>query len=1677
MRRMMMMAVATVAALASAKDAGELFKGSRWIEQPKELNAAAPRFTTTFKVDRDGPAEIAICGLGQYVATLNGKPIGRGDEFNLPGWTRTTKTCFYNVFTPTLKAGEENTLAITLGNGMYNVPDPGKGLYTKFKGSEGEKKLIVGGVVKSSAEGWKVSQSEVVRTHVYSGDDIDHRVDAGGSHGATALPVYAEAPKGELREAPFVCRLQETHKPVQTMRVSDDELTVDFGQNAAYVPTVVAKGPRGSRVEIEFSEIPLGSGETKITKKPGGYHGTVARCAFTLAGTGDESFTPPFFYYGFRYMKVRLFAAVGGALGERALPELVSTSARVVMADAPRAGTFQCSIKLFNQIHDICWWAQRSNMQSVFTDCPHREKLGWQEQDHIHADQIRWGWNADAMFVKTCRDLADSQLADGMVPDIAPEFTVFRGGFRHSIEWGSSMIQIPWQQYEWTGDDSLIRGYYPNMVAYHKYIRAQSQNEKRGRFITPGGLGDWYQQTVSAEKRPKRQTSIDFTATAFYYLNAVTLANCADLLGKKDEAAAFREEAANIKKAFNAKWWNPQGHYYENNSQTANSMAITFGLADPAETAAIVSNIVEDVRGRGAVGTGEIGYPYLLQVLMENGQSDVIFDMTADTTKPGYGYMVAKGNTSCHEAWDCREGSSFNHFMMADIVNWFYGSLAGIKRTAPGFKTFTVAPEFLPGLDWVKASHAVPGGDIRVEWRRVDGGIKMKVSVPKGTTATVRLPGLPDALQDSGEETYTVPCEDAPKAVSPCREYVNNDFRAPAEEAKEHVSGFVWLEAENFTDYGGWVVDTQFTHKMGSAYLLAPGVLKPVAPASAKVAIPRAGTWRVWVRTKDWLPEFSPGKFVVEVAGKRSPTLGASRRDGWVWEKAGDFTLGAGECDVRLVDLTGAMTRCDALLFTTDLTYVPPEESQALAAERRRLTGGDGKIADGGAFDLVVVGAGPGGLGAAFAAARNGLRVALVHDRPVMGGNSSCEMQVTLNGAGRKGRESGLVCEAKMRRFTHAGWSYSDSYRQMADELKGWLFEFPNERVMSADKKGDAIASVVSRNTLTGACTRFRGRYFADGTGDGWLGLFAGAEYMHGREARSEYNEAPAPEERDEITMSGCVMKDGLVGYRHAFADHPVKYETPAWADVLPKGFKRRPQGLRGVWWMENNGRFNDLTDPERARDQLVRISFAYWGWIKNESPVKDKAKNAYIEEIAWKNARREGFRLVGDYVMNANDPLKGTMFPDRISYGGWSLDTHDPLGMENPTGNGFWRSHPGVPIYSIPYRCIYSKNISNLFLCGRSISVTHIAFGTIRVQSTLFQLGQAAGTAAALAAKNGITPRECGQKHVKELQQQLLKDDQYIPRLANGDPLDLARTAKVTSSDFEPRHVRFDAAEPGIRRKDRLAHNCALFRRAVRFARGDSRRLDAVSLFLVNSGKSPAELTAKVYLTDDFAWYPKGEPVAVMKATAPAGNDGFVKFTLPKPIPLSARFVWVELMPANGISWALREGSTGLFDIRAYCSAGKEKWTPMSGEQYSFVTEPALERDLGSSAESVIDGVARSEDGIYHGWISDSTTVLPQWVRLDFPSTVTVSEVRIAFDPDFATVRASARPRSLVKAYTVEGLSNGKWIRLAGDDDNQLRHRVHRFLPVSLDALRVTVNETWGDQSARIFEIRAYGN
>ena len=910
-------------------------------------------------------------------------------------------------------------------------------------------------------------------------------------------------------------------------------------------------------------------------------------------------------------------------------------------------------------------------------------------------------------------------------------------------------------------------------------------------------------------------------------------------------------------------------------------------------------------------------------------------------------------------------------------------------------------------------------------------------------------------------------------------------FRAPATVPVEHEKGCLWLEAEAFADYGEWRLDTQFTHKMGSAYLIAPGVGKPIGSAKTVLPVPRAGTWHAWVRTKDWLPEFSPGRFVLTVNGKRSAPLGVSKREGWRWEKAGAFALPKGDATVSLDDLSGAFARCDAILFTTDATYVPPDGGDALEEARRKFAGEPDSIAGGGTYDVVVVGAGTAGMGAALAAARTGARTALVHDRPVLGGNSSVELGVGTDGAAGSHpnkktdlRESGLCEEANLMKARAEPKTLSGAYRLMVD-AEPRLTEIPNQRVLSVEKNGDRIAAAIARDTLTGRRTRVRGTIFIDCTGDGWVGVFAGADRMFGREAQGEYDEWPAPEARDNLTMSGCLM-DGYLGYRYVKRGYSVPYETPPWANVLPPGFTRHIRSIAPSWWIEHGGRFDDVADPERARDELVRIVFAYWGWVKNVWEGRAEAANAEIVSVPFMNARREGYRLTGDYVLTANDALEGKLFPDRIAYGGWPLDTHDPLGMENPNGNGYWKHHPGVPTYTIPYRCLYSRNVSNLMFAGRCQSVTHIALGSVRVEATLFTLGQAAGTAAARACALKLSPREYGQKHITELQQRLLKDDQYIPELKNEDPLDLARKAKVSATSVKTCDF-FGKNDPNLRpgphmKPDRAVHDLTHHHRAAWFERGTLDRLEAVECLMVSAAEAPVPLEMRVWATD---WPTNGtaggELLATWRGTAPARKRAFVRFAGEGPVLPKRRYVWLEIGKTKGVSWLVRNRPIGPDDGRAW-KAGKE-WTIVKGEQYAFVATPQVRRAFDSRADYVIDGVSRPEGTCYHGWVSDPAQPLPQTLRLDFPKPVTAQEVRLTFDTDLTPSRVALNPfpRTLAKAYRVEGFDGTEWRTLAEENDNGLRLCIHRFKACSLSAVRVTVTETWGDPSARICEVRVY--
>lgn len=621
--------------------------------------------------------------------------------------------------------------------------------------------------------------------------------------------------------------------------------------------------------------------------------------------------------------------------------------------------------------------------------------------------------------------------------------------------------------------------------------------------------------------------------------------------------------------------------------------------------------------------------------------------------------------------------------------------------------------------------------------------------------------------------------------------------RPAARMPAEHVPGFLFLEAEEFEDFGGWRLDTQYTHLMGSGYLIASGVGSPVAAAETGVEVPRQGVWRVWARTKDWLPKFSPGAFRLTVDGREGYRLGVSQRVGWHWELAGEFTLAPGRVRVRLEDLTGAFARCDALVFTTDPGYRPPEEAEALQAERCRLQGEKYELRERGEFDVVVVGAGPAGVPAAIAAARHGAKVALVGDRPVPGGNASDEIGVLMCGASydkHAARETGIVEEIMNYLARHPGPGNSGAYLHFLEAEPNIAF-FPCERVLKTEGGKDRIDAVVSRSTMDGKRSRFRGRLFIDATGDGWIGYFAGAEYRLGREDRREFNEEHAPLWPDTLTMSGLIQEPSVgVTFGVEKRDRPVKFEIPKWADILPRGFSRPYYGVRGMWWNEHPGWIDDMDDGEAARDLMLRYAIAYFDYLKNgpDERARKDAENYELVELPIFNGRRESRRLVGDYVLNENDCLKGRVFPDAIAYGGWPIDVHDFLGMSAVYSDGHRGDCITLPFYTIPYRSIYSKNVSNLFMAGRDLSASHVALGSARVQCTCSLVGQAAGTAAAMCAAKGVTPRKLGETAIRELQLKLQRDDCHLPGIGTADPEDLAMKAKVTASSCAERTRRY---------------------------------------------------------------------------------------------------------------------------------------------------------------------------------------------------------------------------------------------------------------------------------------------
>lgn len=561
----------------------------------------------------------------------------------------------------------------------------------------------------------------------------------------------------------------------------------------------------------------------------------------------------------------------------------------------------------------------------------------------------------------------------------------------------------------------------------------------------------------------------------------------------------------------------------------------------------------------------------------------------------------------------------------------------------------------------------------------------------------------------------------------------------------------VLVEAEHFRQAGGWVTDTQFVETMGSPYLMAHGLGTPVADASTEITVPAAGEYKVWVRTLDWVAKFNaegkPGRFHLLVNGQALKTEFGTTSATWHWQEGGTVTLPAGKAALALHDLTGFNGRCDAIVLSSDAGFVPDNTNEIMPAWRQKLLGHPDAPEEAGPFELVVVGGGYAGTGAAISAARMGIPVALIQNRPVLGGNGSSEVRVWAQGNTPPGLYpvGDIINEFSDRASSSPGRAeeFGDDKKEQIARAEKNLKLFLNHYFYQVEMDGKRIKSVLAFDIATGRVKRFAARTFVDCTGHGFLGLKAGADHTMEKDKR--------------MGMSNM--------WRWKNTDSAQPFPEVPWALSLYEQDFPYPRRGHAEWFWESGFDRHPIDELEYTRDLNLRAGFGAFSAMKKGAYAKmdetgNKHANARLEWMAFVGGTRETLQLLGDVILTEEDIIQKRRFEDATVLTTWSIDLHyakeqyakrypnDPFISYAKFGEHVDRKQG----YPVPYRCFYSRNIPNLFMAGRNISVTHQALGTVRVMRTLGMMGVVVGKAAAICAEQDCLPRDVYEKHLARL-------------------------------------------------------------------------------------------------------------------------------------------------------------------------------------------------------------------------------------------------------------------------------------------------------------------------------------
>ncbi|MEW9700529.1 FAD-dependent oxidoreductase [Paenibacillus sp. SI8] len=733
-------------------------------------------------------------------------------------------------------------------------------------------------------------------------------------------------------------------------------------------------------------------------------------------------------------------------------------------------------------------------------------------------------------------------------------------------------------------------------------------------------------------------------------------------------------------------------------------------------------------------------------------------------------------------------------------------------------------------------------------------------------------------------------------------------------------------------------------------------------------------------------------------------------------------------------------------------------------------------------YDVVVCGGGLAGLSAAVAAARQGARTVIVQDRPVFGGNSSSEIRVTPHGAARfhaYARETGVISELAIEdratnheQFYNNGWTnavWDMTMYDLAVRTPNLTISL-NTSITDVQKADDrTISAVVGRIANAETEIVFKGKVFLDCTGDGIVADLAGNEWRMGSEGRGEFGEPHAPEHESKDTMGSSIH------FRAKDMGRAVPFQAPEWAVTYDDpaffyGHNRKPYDIRaGYWWFELGTPWDTIYDNEVIRHELTRHVLGVWDWIKNKDPnTREAAANYALDWIGQVPGKRESRRIMGRYLMTEHDALNRTVFPDEVAFGGWYLDLHIPGGLLAPTSD-----LPGMGEYcgpyGIPLRILIAKDIDNLLMAGRNVSVTHAALGSVRVMATTAIMGQAAGTAAAVALKRSMNVPEVNEKAIGDVQQILLREGCFLPNVRNEDPRDLALQASVTASSeallFSSGEPSFDGDYLDVRRGQWIAVD---------------QELRSISVCLTNVSKQTQYVDALLVPVEHIWDYRclDGEAFAANCLEVPPGQATWIEWpvqgTLDKTSKASG-YIRLDLQANRSVIW---HRAARILPGHP-CALEGEEGTMKGcddGHSMSFKVSPGQH---AYPAAHVTSGVARPHRAT-NLWQSDPEQSMPQWLELTWETTQQIGRIELTFPghllQDFNKYAAYYRDPDCPKDYRIEGWIDGEWKELFRVEGNYHRHVRHRLQTVIVtNRIRILIRATNGSPSAAVYEVRCY--